>query len=207
MRIVAVLTLILAFALVSMTPAGAQPGDFDCVDFATQGDAQAVYDRDRSDPFGLDPDRDGAACESRSFVPSAPQTAGYVVLILALSIIALIAAYGWWGSRRPSGPALAFEEKIDELEAGLKGMTALAESVAFEEADADPRRGNPAAPSAGASTRGARGPSTDEMHDLAEELRGELRALIHDATRRFLMAGILLVILGVGGAVLISVFG
>jgi hypothetical protein len=38
--------------------------DRDCADFATQPEAQAVLDADRSDPNGLDDDHDGTACES-----------------------------------------------------------------------------------------------------------------------------------------------
>ena len=38
--------------------------DLDCPDFSTQAEAQAVYDRDPSDPNNLDADNDGTACES-----------------------------------------------------------------------------------------------------------------------------------------------
>jgi hypothetical protein len=38
--------------------------DLDCSDFATQAEAQAVYNQDPSDPNGLDRDNDGVACES-----------------------------------------------------------------------------------------------------------------------------------------------
>jgi endonuclease YncB( thermonuclease family) len=38
-------------------------GDLDCGDFATQQQAQAVLERDLSDPNGLDADNDGIACE------------------------------------------------------------------------------------------------------------------------------------------------
>jgi hypothetical protein len=38
-------------------------GDLDCDDFASQGEAQAVYEQDPSDPHGLDADGDGSACE------------------------------------------------------------------------------------------------------------------------------------------------
>jgi len=55
------LTLIAAFAF---TPTVFAQQDLDCADFATQKAAQAVYDRDRSDPNGLDRDKDGFACES-----------------------------------------------------------------------------------------------------------------------------------------------
>ncbi len=38
--------------------------DLNCSDFATQEEAQAVYNQDPSDPNGLDRDNDGIACES-----------------------------------------------------------------------------------------------------------------------------------------------
>jgi hypothetical protein len=64
-------------------PAQAQPdpqpdpqtkpsGPFGCEDFAYQEDAQLWYDRDSTDPFDLDADNDGIACEalvSRSTPP------------------------------------------------------------------------------------------------------------------------------------------
>jgi hypothetical protein len=41
-------------------------GDFDCADFSTQAEAQRVYDANNpaEDPFNLDADGDGTACES-----------------------------------------------------------------------------------------------------------------------------------------------
>src|SRR5215217_3550897 len=39
-------------------------GDLDCADFATQQEAQAVLERDSSDPNRLDADNDGIACET-----------------------------------------------------------------------------------------------------------------------------------------------
>ena len=42
---------------------GGGGGDLDCVDFATQEEAQAVLERDPSDPNRLDADNDGIACE------------------------------------------------------------------------------------------------------------------------------------------------
>jgi hypothetical protein len=41
----------------------AQP-DLNCADFATQAEAQAVYEQDTSDPNNLDADDDGIACEA-----------------------------------------------------------------------------------------------------------------------------------------------
>jgi len=42
----------------------ASPADLDCKDFASQAEAQATLDADRSDPHRLDADHDGYACES-----------------------------------------------------------------------------------------------------------------------------------------------
>src|SRR4051812_2882259 len=38
--------------------------DQNCSDFATQQDAQAHFDQDKSDPDNLDADNDGIACEA-----------------------------------------------------------------------------------------------------------------------------------------------
>ena len=48
--------------LVGGGPALAQ--DLDCSDFDTQQEAQAVFNRDRSDPNDLDRDNDGTACDT-----------------------------------------------------------------------------------------------------------------------------------------------
>ncbi len=44
-----------------------RPGELDCADFPLRSgvSAQDVLNADRSDPYGLDGDRDGAACEER----------------------------------------------------------------------------------------------------------------------------------------------
>lgn len=46
-------------------PASGESGDqpLTCADFVTQADAQAIYDRNTSDPDNLDPDHNGRACE------------------------------------------------------------------------------------------------------------------------------------------------
>lgn len=42
---------------------GGDDGELDCADFATQEEEQAEFDKDTSDPNGLDADNDGIACE------------------------------------------------------------------------------------------------------------------------------------------------
>lgn len=55
-----------AALVLAMAPAVmAQSADTDCLtDYATQEEAQAVYNQDPSDPNGLDDDDDGIACET-----------------------------------------------------------------------------------------------------------------------------------------------
>ncbi len=48
----------------SASPALAQTDRYDCPDFDYQEDAQRIYDQNPSDPYGLDDDNDGIACES-----------------------------------------------------------------------------------------------------------------------------------------------
>lgn len=48
-------------------PAPKRPpaGDLNCTDFRSQAEAQAALRADPSDPWDLDRDRDGLACETR----------------------------------------------------------------------------------------------------------------------------------------------
>ena len=56
---------VLAASIITATPAfAASSDDYDCSDFQTQSQAQAVYDQDPSDPNGLDREGDGIACET-----------------------------------------------------------------------------------------------------------------------------------------------
>src|ERR1700709_1892200 len=53
------------FAGLRVPLAGSAPAaDQNCSDFATQAQAQAVYNADPSDPNHLDADHDGIACEN-----------------------------------------------------------------------------------------------------------------------------------------------
>lgn len=61
--IFAAVTLAAGMTLTFTAPAIAQQ-DYDCSDFDTQEEAQAEYEKDPSDPHGLDRDNDGIACES-----------------------------------------------------------------------------------------------------------------------------------------------
>lgn len=62
----------------SQSPSKQPTQDYDCSDFATQAEAQRVLDAYPGDPFNLDRDRDGVACESlpRASRPSLEGTEG-----------------------------------------------------------------------------------------------------------------------------------
>jgi micrococcal nuclease len=53
-----------AASVVSDRPSQRPAGDYDCKDFSSQAEAQRVFEQYPGDPFGLDRDRDGVACES-----------------------------------------------------------------------------------------------------------------------------------------------
>jgi len=50
------------------SPTGNKPaqGDYNCSDFSTQAEAQAIFDAHPGDPYRLDRDGDGVVCESLS---------------------------------------------------------------------------------------------------------------------------------------------
>ena len=58
----------------AQSPSEGSEGDLhDCDDFEYQEDAQRVYDLDPSDPYGLDADNDGIACEDRPDRPTSAE--------------------------------------------------------------------------------------------------------------------------------------
>ena len=73
--VVVVLVLVAGFTLRSSweelahpdTAAQAQEDLYDCQSFGSQESAQAELERDLSDPYNLDPDADGQACEDYNY--------------------------------------------------------------------------------------------------------------------------------------------
>jgi hypothetical protein len=49
------------------TPAQAQDDLYDCQSFGSQESAQAELERNPTDPYNLDPDKDGQACEDYNY--------------------------------------------------------------------------------------------------------------------------------------------
>jgi hypothetical protein len=61
-------TLRLSWEQLTSTPALAQEQDlYDCQSFGSQESAQAELERDLSDPYNLDPDANGIACEGYDY--------------------------------------------------------------------------------------------------------------------------------------------
>ena len=83
-------------------PSGPLPKeDLDCIDFQYQEDAQAIYNLDPTDPFNLDPNKDGFACSSLPSrtprvvqVPSTGVGSSLGLTTSALVAASLIAAVG-----------------------------------------------------------------------------------------------------------------
>lgn len=63
MRKLLFLATLAMLAMLVFAPAALAQDEFNCEDFATQEEAQGVYNDDTSDPNGLDRDNDGLACE------------------------------------------------------------------------------------------------------------------------------------------------
>lgn len=67
-------------ASVVSVAAAQPPADLDCEHFASQADAQLVLDDDPSDPYGLDPNGDGLACNEAAATAQPPAgTVGFAV--------------------------------------------------------------------------------------------------------------------------------
>ena len=68
------LGLLLALAIAAPTFAQGT-SDLNCPMFASQEAAQAEFDKDPSDPHGLDADNDGKACEDTEYAPTGKEGA------------------------------------------------------------------------------------------------------------------------------------
>jgi hypothetical protein len=86
------------------------PEDIDCIDFQFQEEAQAVYDRDPTDPYNLDPNGDGFACSSLPLsmpitrVPNTGSGASFaapqVAIPVAGAAVALVILSLCWRARK-----------------------------------------------------------------------------------------------------------
>ena len=105
--------------LLLASAACAQPprADFDCSDFANAEQAQEVYDRYPGDPYRLDPDGDGVACEGLP-LPSPAQISWYLVggVIILVGVACVLVA---WHRRRSTQGRDTLQSRIGELTENL----------------------------------------------------------------------------------------
>jgi hypothetical protein len=109
-------------ALVALTslPAFAQQRDLDCVDFATQADAQAEFERDRSDPHDLDIDGDGVACESGGPIPVPSRNQFLAYLGAAVGLLGiLVVSWLLWLQRLHRQREPDLRDRVKQLSANL----------------------------------------------------------------------------------------
>ena len=204
--------LVSLIALILVLPgavlAGAQqqsPRDYDCADFASQSDAQRVSNSIPGDPYRLDPDNDGIACEGLP-LPSGNQVVAYVILAVALVVIASYAAAFLWQRRRRarSIEGRNLEERLSELQASLQ---AVASSVGEIENEVSTRRD--------AVERLER--DAQRAVDLSRLSSGEvdavksaLQEVVSQSDRRSFETNILIAVItsvvGIGGSILVSIF-
>jgi hypothetical protein len=71
-RIIAAAAVLAAAASLPLAGVAVAQDRYNCDDFTYQEEAQAVYERDRTDPHDLDRNNDGIACESLPKRPTAP---------------------------------------------------------------------------------------------------------------------------------------
>lgn len=95
--------------------------DISCADLRNQEAAQRIYALDPKDPFGLDRDGDGVACESGSIPvtpPSSDQTALYVTSLVFLAI-AVVITFRILAKRRLAQRSAKIDSSFDELNSSL----------------------------------------------------------------------------------------
>lgn len=101
---------------------------FNCVDFATQADAQATLHSDPTDPHNLDADNDGLACEDWRYSTSIPTTSFVTAGARRVGIATTPSEFGYWtvdesGFVRPAGDADYLGSYVGRLSAPIVGIT------------------------------------------------------------------------------------
>jgi hypothetical protein len=96
----------------------AQPRDLDCADFPSQIQAQEELQRDPTDPFNLDPNGDGIACEG--LIPSPSQITSYVIIGLALAAIVSFALLIRRKRRTSDDSGQDLERRVANLSSNLQ---------------------------------------------------------------------------------------
>jgi ABC-type multidrug transport system fused ATPase/permease subunit len=112
-----IITVLVLMVVLGASRATAQTLDADCADFPTQADAQAELERNPSDPFDLDVDGDGIACED-GVLPSRTQSVWYVIATLAF--ILLISILWWILKKKRQREQVDLRHRIEQLSSNLQ---------------------------------------------------------------------------------------
>lgn len=178
--------------------------DLDCSDFASEQAAQEVYLKDTTDPYNLDVDGDGQACEGAGTLPSPAQGISYFVvgsvLMAALALVLLVLVR----RRRKMQDSPTLEQRISELSTNLE---AAASVVAEIEGEVQARqelverlKGDAERAEALAKLH------KSEVEAVAQALRAELTWFDRRTLKSNIIIGIVGYVLGVISSILVNIF-
>ena len=187
------------FPLVS---AIAQPRDVDCSDFSSQAQAQEELQRDPTDPFTLDPDGDGIACEG--FIPSPSRITSYMIICLALAAIISFALLIRRKRRTSDASGQDLERRVANLSSNLQAAARVIGEIE-KEIQARQKLVDRLKHDAEQSEALAQLHS-DEVEAVAQALRGQLSGLERRSFRSNFVLSLTFFAIGVITSILVNVF-
>lgn len=107
--------------------------DVRCSDFRSHEHAQRVYLQDPSDPFNLDVDNDGVACEvgMTPIPPSGSQVAIYVATAIVL-VVAIVIVFTVRARRRAEKRTVALDSRFVDISSSLQSAAKLMSEIEQE---------------------------------------------------------------------------
>jgi hypothetical protein len=201
---VAAILLVTALSILLPAPtfsAHAQPQEPDCSDFASQAEAQREFERYPDDPFDLDIDGDGVACETGS-LPSPNQLWLYTLLASLFAVAVGVTSTLIGLGRKPSGRSL--EQRIDELSTNLRAASQVISAMEKEVADRqklvnDLKRDAEQAETLAKLHR-------EEVDAVAQALQTQLAKLERRSLRSNIVISSVSFVLGIIAAIVVNIF-
>jgi len=200
-RFIRIVLVICAGIFLVGTPAYTQPRDVDCADFSSQSIAQDELNRAPDDPFRLDPDGDGVACEG---LPSPSQAVSYVliglVLVGGLSYVLLVRQR----RRFPENGEQSLERRVTGLSLNLQEAVRVIEEIEHE-IQARQRLLDRLKKDANQAEALSKLHAT-EVEAVAQALQGQLSGLARRSLRGNVILGLGFYALGVVSSILVNLF-